>query len=81
MDLEEIFTKVQETIVDQLAVEPEEVTMVALFLEDLGADSFYRVEFAEAIEDLFAIRIPDEDLETLQTVGDAVRYIKHRLEE
>lgn len=81
MDLEEIFTKVQETIVDQLAVEPEEVTMVALFLEDLGADSFYRVEFAEAIEDLFAIRIPDEDLETLATVGDAVRYIKHRLEE
>jgi len=39
------------------------------------------VEFAEAIEDLFAIRIPDEDLETLETVGDAVRYIKHRLEE
>jgi acyl carrier protein len=81
VDLEEIFTKVQETIVDQLAVEPDEVTMIASFLEDLGADSFYRVEFAEAIEDLFAIRIPDEDLETLETVGDAVRYIKHRLEE
>jgi acyl carrier protein len=81
MDPDEIFAKVQETIVDQLAVEPDEVTMTASFFEDLGADSFYRVEFAEAIEDLFAIRIPDEDLEALSTVGDAVRYIKHRLEE
>lgn len=81
MELEEIFMKVQETIVDQLAVEPEEVTMNAVFLEDLGADSFYMVEFAEALEDLFGVRISEEELGNLHTVGDAVRYIKNRLEE
>jgi acyl carrier protein len=81
MDEEEIFRKIQETIVDQLAVDPEEVHSDAYFLQDLGADSFYMVEFAEAIEDLFGIRIPEEDLESIETVGDAVRYIKNRLEE
>ncbi len=80
MELEEILRKVQETIVDQLAVELEEVTMNALFLEDLGADSFYMLEFAEALEDLFGLRISGEELGSFHTVADAVRYIKNRLE-
>lgn len=81
MDTEEIFQRVQETIVDQLAVEPEEVTMSASFFDDLSADPEYMLEFAEAVEDVFGIRIPDEELENLETVGDAVRAIQDRLEE
>jgi acyl carrier protein len=79
MDTEEVFLRVQEIIVDQVAVEPEEVTMSASFYDDLGADAEYMLEFAEAVEDVFGIRIPDEDLENLETVGDAVRYIHNRL--
>jgi acyl carrier protein len=81
MDTEEIFQRVQETIVDQLAVEPEEVTMSASFFDDLSADPEYMLEFAEAVEDIFGIRIPDEELENLETVGEAVRTIQDRLEE
>ncbi len=81
MDTEEIFQRVQETIVDQLAVEPEEVTMSASFFDDLSADPEYMLEFAEAVEDVFGIRIPDEELENWETVGDAVRAIQDRLEE
>ncbi|MCX5975439.1 MAG: acyl carrier protein [Coprothermobacterota bacterium] len=81
MDTEEIFQRVQETIVDQLAVEPEEVTLSASFFDDLNADPEYMLEFAEAVEDVFGIRIPDEELENLETVGDAVRAIQDRLEE
>jgi len=81
MDTEEIFQRIQETIVDQLAVEPEEVTMSASFFDDLNADPEYMLEFVEAVEDIFGIRIPDEELETWETVGDAVRAIQDRLEE
>ncbi|MEI6308062.1 MAG: acyl carrier protein [bacterium] len=81
MNTEEIFQRVQETIVDQLAVEPEEVTLSASFFDDLSADPEYMLEFAEAVEDVFGIRIPDEELENLETVGDAVRAIQDRLEE
>ncbi|MEI6509572.1 MAG: acyl carrier protein [bacterium] len=81
MDTEEIFQRVQETIVDQLAVEPEEVTMSASFFDDLSADPEYMLEFVEAVEDVFGIRIPDEELENWETVGDAVRAIQDRLEE
>ncbi|MCX5970542.1 MAG: acyl carrier protein [Coprothermobacterota bacterium] len=81
MDTEEIFQRVQETIVDQLAVEPEEVTMSVSFFDDLSADPEYMLEFAEAVEDVFGIRIPDEELENMETVGDAVRAIQDRLEE
>jgi acyl carrier protein len=45
--------------------------------EDLGIDSLSLIDVAVAVEDTFGIRIPDEDLEHFQTVGDALGYIGH----
>ena len=45
--------------------------------EDLGIDSLSLIDMAVAAEDTFGIRIPDEDLERFQTVGDALGYIRH----
>jgi len=45
--------------------------------EDLGIDSLSLIDVAVAAEDTFGIRIPDDDLERLQTVGDVVGYIGH----
>ncbi len=68
--------KVKQIIVDQLGVEPSEVTPAASFVDDLGADSLDRVELVMALEETFGVEIPDEDAEKISTVQDAVDYIQ-----
>jgi acyl carrier protein len=70
--------KVKEIIVQQLGVNPEQVTTTAKFIEDLGADSLDTVELVMAFEDVFNIEVPDEEAEKLQTVGDVIRYIEEK---
>ena len=73
-----ILDKVKEIIVDQLGVDPNEVTSEAHFIEDLGADSLDTVELVMAFEDEFKIEIPDEDAEKISTVGTAVKYLEEK---
>jgi acyl carrier protein len=70
--------RVKEIIVEQLGVNPDQVTTEAKFIEDLGADSLDTVELVMAFEEEFGAEIPDEDAEKLQTVGDVVKYIEER---
>jgi acyl carrier protein len=70
--------RVKEIIVDQLGVDPGEVTNNAHFIEDLGADSLDTVELVMAFEDEFKIEIPDEDAEKIATVGSAIEYLKSK---
>ena len=70
--------RVKEIIVEQLGVNPDQVTPEAKFIEDLGADSLDTVELVMAFEEEFGAEIPDEDAEKLQTVGDVVKYIEDR---
>ena len=73
-----IADRVKEIIVEQLGVNPDQVTPEAKFIEDLGADSLDTVELVMAFEEEFGAEIPDEDAEKLQTVGDVVKYIEDR---
>ncbi len=70
--------RVKEIIVEQLGVNPDQVTPEAKFIEDLGADSLDTVELVMAFEEEFGSEIPDEDAEKLQTVGDVIKYIEER---
>ena len=70
--------RVQAIIVEQLGVDEKEVTEVASFIDDLGADSLDTVELVMAFEEEFDIEIPDEDAEEITTVADAIRYIKEK---
>ncbi|MCS7197837.1 MAG: acyl carrier protein [Candidatus Bipolaricaulota bacterium] len=76
----DIAEQVRRIIAEQLMVDIEEVTDDASFIEDLGADSLDTVEMIMEIEDEFGIEIPDEDAEKLQTVGQAIEYIKQKVE-
>ncbi|MEK7691794.1 MAG: acyl carrier protein [Bdellovibrionota bacterium] len=67
--------RVRNIICDQLAVEPEKVTLTASFLDDLGADSLDIVELVMAMEEEFDLDIPDEDAEKMKTVGEVIKYI------
>jgi acyl carrier protein len=68
--------KVKQIIVDQLGVEPADVTPTSSFIDDLGADSLDRVELVMALEETFGIEIPDDAAEKIATVQDAVDYIQ-----
>ncbi|MBI4386057.1 MAG: acyl carrier protein [Elusimicrobia bacterium] len=68
--------RVKQIIVEQLGVDAGEVTPQAHFVNDLGADSLDTVELVMALEEEFDTEIPDEQAEKIQTVGQAVDYIK-----
>jgi acyl carrier protein len=72
--------RVTDLIVEQLGVSKDEVVNQASFVDDLGADSLDIVELVMSIEESFDIEIPDEDAEKLQTIGDAITYLRERLE-
>ena len=75
MAKEEIFDKLKELVVDQLGVDDDEVTTEANIQEDLGADSLDLVDLVMAVEEEFDVKIADEELEGIKTVGDIVDYI------
>ena len=69
------FERVRAIIVDQLGVDPSEVTMEANFREDLEADSLDLVELIMALEEEFGGEINDDAAQKIMTVGDAVRFL------
>ena len=73
--------RVKEIIVEQLSVNPSEVTSEASFIDDLGADSLDTVELVMAFEEEFGVDIPDEEAEKITTVGEAIEYLKKKLAE
>lgn len=71
-----ILDRVQGIVAQQLGVDKKEVTEKAKFAEDLGADSLDTVELVMAIEEEFAIEIPDEEAEQIATLGQAIEFIE-----
>ena len=77
MDIE---AKVKEIIIDKLGVDESQITPEASFTNDRGADSLDIVELVMGFESEFNISIPDEDAEKIATVGDAIKYLKEKVE-
>ncbi len=70
------FEKIKEVIADVLDYSTDEITEETTFIDDLGADSLDVVQIVMQLEDIFGIEIPDEAIENIVTVGDAVEQIK-----
>ena len=77
--MSDIASKVKAIIVDKLGVDESEVVNEASFTNDLGADSLDTVELIMEFEKDFDLSIPDEDAESIATVGDAIKYIQKKL--
>lgn len=71
-----MFEKIRKIICDQLELDEETVTMDSVLLEDLGADSLDLVDLVMSFEDEFEMEIKDEDLESIKTVADIVKYVE-----
>ena len=74
------FEKLQEIIAEVLNLEPDDITMGATFVDDLGADSLDIFQIIMGIEEDFDIEIDNEEAEKITTVQDAVDQIKKAVE-
>ena len=75
--MSEVSTKVKAIIVDKLGVSEADVTDTSSFTNDLGADSLDTVELIMEFEKEFDIQIPDDEAESIETVGDAISFIEN----
>ena len=73
--MSDISDRVKKIVVEHLNVEEEKITDGSSFIDDLGADSLDTVELVMAFEEEFGIEIPDDAAESIQTFGDAVKFI------
>src|SRR6478752_5332514 len=75
-EMSDVAERVKKIVVEHLGVEAAQVKEEAKFIDDLGADSLDTVELVMAFEEEFGIEIPDDAAEKIQTVGDAIGFIK-----
>ncbi len=73
-----IFEKIKIILSEQFDVDEDAINYDTKMIEDLGADSLDVVDLLMTIEDEFEIEVPDEDVETVKSVGDLVDYIKQK---
>lgn len=71
-----MFEKIKQLLVDELSVNPDDVTPEAELVSDLGINSIELAEIVMECETQFNITIDDEDLHTFVTVGDVVNYLE-----
>lgn len=74
--MSDVNERVKKIVVNYLGAEEEKVKEDASFIDDLGADSLDTVELVMAFEEEFGVEIPDDAAEKIQTVGDAIGFIK-----
>ncbi|HET7870507.1 MAG: acyl carrier protein [Actinobacteria bacterium] len=79
MDKGEIEARVRKVLSEQLAVDEGQVTPDARFAEDLNADSLDLVEAVLALEEEWNIEIPEEEMDGVKTVGQAVQLVASKL--
>ncbi len=72
----DIVSGLAEILEEVAGVNPDDVTEEKSFTEDLDVDSLSMVEVVVAAEEKFDVKIPDDEVQNLKTVGDAVSYIE-----
>ena len=77
--MSDITDRVKKIVVEHLNVDEGKVSDDSSFIDDLGADSLDTVELVMAFEEEFDIEIPDDAAETIQTFGDAVKFINQKI--
>lgn len=71
--------KVTSILTEKLGIPPSEITPDASFVKDLGIDSLDYAELVMEFEQTFDLKIPDDDADKMQTIGQAVQYIEDKL--
>ncbi len=77
--MQDIQQKITSILIEKLGITGSEITPDANFVKDLGIDSLDYAELVMDFEQTFDIKIPDDDAEKMQTIGQAVKYIESKL--
>ena len=75
-----VLEKVKKILVDQLDVDESAISMESSIIDDLGADSLDVVDMVMSLEEEFDVEIPDDEIESMKTVGDIVKFIEAKSE-
>ncbi len=73
-----MFEKVKELLVEELSVNPDDVTMSAELVNDLGINSLELADLVLLCEEKFDIEISDDDIHKFVTIGDVVEYLSSK---
>lgn len=71
-----VFERLQKILAEQFEIDEDDITLNSDIVDDFGADSLDFVDLVMSIEDEFEIEVPDEAIEEIRTVDDAVKYIE-----
>ena len=71
-----VFERLQKILAEQFEIDEDDITLNSDIVDDLGADSLDLVALVMSIEDEFEIEVPDEEIEEIKTVDDALKYIE-----
>ena len=77
--MQDVQKKITAILIDKLGINESEITPDASFVKDLGIDSLDYAELVMEFEQTFDIKIPDDDAEKMQTIGQSVAYIQGKL--
>ncbi len=75
LNQDEVLVGIREIVVEVAGVDGAQVTMDKKFSDDLEVDSLSMVEVVVAAEEKFGVKIPDDEVTKMATVGDAVNFI------
>lgn len=71
-----MFEEIKEAIAEKLDIDAAKITMEAKLVDDLKADSLDMIDLITDFEEKYEMEISNEDLQTLVTVGDIVKYLE-----
>ncbi|HMJ68846.1 MAG TPA: acyl carrier protein [Cyclobacteriaceae bacterium] len=77
--MQDVQKRITSILIDKLGINESEITPDASFVKDLGIDSLDYAELVMEFEQTFDIKIPDDDAEKMQTIGQAVSYIESKI--
>jgi acyl carrier protein len=77
--MQNVQKKIAAILIDKLGIPESEITPDASFVRDLGIDSLDYAELVMEFEQTFDIKIPDNDAEKMQTIGQAAEYISSKI--
>ena len=75
------FEKIKSIVAEQMNISENKITLETSFSDDLGADSLDLFQIISELEEEFGLEFSTDDAEKVTTVGDAVEYIRARIEE
>jgi acyl carrier protein len=77
--MQDVQKKISSILIEKLGIPESEITPDASFIKDLGIDSLDYAELVMEFEQVFDIKIPDDDAEKMQTIGEATDYIQSKV--